>query len=102
MSRPVLGDEPARSEALPNAANGAVNNADRLGDLRRRYRELSGAALLRPLIQHEFCGRLAVVSSFGAESAVLLALVAEIDPNVPVLFLDTGKLFGETLRYRDE
>jgi phosphoadenosine phosphosulfate reductase len=101
MSRPVLGDEPAGSRPLPKAANGAVHNADRLGDLRRRYWELSGAALLRPLIQHEFCGRLAVVSSFGAESAVLLALVAEIDRNVPVLFLDTGKLFGETLRYRD-
>ena len=46
-------------------------------------------------------GRTAVVSSFGAESAVLLHLVAQIDPNTPVLFLNTGKLFGETLRYRD-
>ena len=53
------------------------------------------------LIQHAFCRRLAVVSSFGAESAVLLALIAEIDRGVPILFLDTGKLFGETLRYRD-
>lgn len=43
----------------------------------------------------------AVVSSFGSESAVLLHMVAEIDPNTPVLFLNTGKLFGETLRYRD-
>jgi phosphoadenosine phosphosulfate reductase len=42
-----------------------------------------------------------VVSSFGSESAALLALVAEIDQRVPVLFLDTGKLYGETLRYRD-
>ena len=48
-----------------------------------------------------FPGRTAVVSSFGAESAVLLHLAAEIDPNTPVLFLNTGKLFGETLRYRD-
>jgi phosphoadenosine phosphosulfate reductase len=47
-----------------------------------------------------FCGRLAVVSSFGTESAALLALVAEIDRGVPVLFLDTGRLFAETLRYR--
>lgn len=44
---------------------------------------------------------LAVVSSFGSESAVLLHLVASVDPTVPVLFLNTGKLFGETLRYRD-
>ena len=42
-----------------------------------------------------------VVSSFGSESAVLLHLVAEIDPTTPILFLNTGKLFGETLRYRD-
>ena len=42
-----------------------------------------------------------MVSSFGSESAVLLHLVAEIDPTTPVLFLNTGKLFGETLRYRD-
>ena len=45
--------------------------------------------------------RLALVSSFGAESAVLLHMVAEINPNTPILFLNTGKLFGETLRYRD-
>ncbi len=49
----------------------------------------------------EFLGKTAVVSSFGAESAVLLKLVAQVDPNTPVLFLNTGKLFGETLRYRD-
>jgi phosphoadenosine phosphosulfate reductase len=49
----------------------------------------------------EFAGKTAVVSSFGAESAVLLKLVAQVDPNTPILFLNTGKLFGETLRYRD-
>jgi phosphoadenosine phosphosulfate reductase len=49
----------------------------------------------------ELDGRAAVVSSFGAESAVLLHMVAAIDPKTPVLFLNTGKLFGETLRYRD-
>ena len=44
--------------------------------------------------------RLALVSSFGAESAVLLHLAAQVDPTVPVLFLDTGMLFGQTLDYR--
>ncbi len=70
--------------------------------LRERYAGLHGAELLRPMIEREFPGEIAIVSSFGAESAVLLALLAEIDPTVPVLFLDTGKLFGETLRYRDQ
>jgi phosphoadenosine phosphosulfate reductase len=46
-------------------------------------------------------GRLAVVSSFGTESAVLLKLVADVDRSLPVLFLDTQWLFKETLSYRD-
>ena len=41
------------------------------------------------------------MSSFGAEAAVLLHLAAKIDTAIPIIFLDTGKLFGETLRYRD-
>ena len=45
--------------------------------------------------------RLAVVSSFGTESAALLKVMAEVDPAIPVIFLDTGWLFEETLAYRD-
>jgi len=80
----------------------AFRKPDRLENLRARYAGLDGADLLRPMIEREFHGRIALVSSFGAEAAVLLALVADIDPAVPVIFLDTGKLFGETLRYRDQ
>lgn len=49
-----------------------------------------------------FPGKLALVSSFGAEAAVLLALAADVDKSLPILFVDTRKLFGETLRYRDQ
>ncbi|NLH80738.1 MAG: phosphoadenylyl-sulfate reductase, partial [Phyllobacteriaceae bacterium] len=52
-------------------------------------------------IRDLFPGRLAVVSSFGAESAVLLDLVAEVSTAVPILFVDTGQLFAETLAHRD-
>ncbi len=45
--------------------------------------------------------RLAVVSSFGTESAALLKVMADVDPAIPVIFLDTGWLFEETLAYRD-
>ena len=45
--------------------------------------------------------RLAVVSSFGTESAALLKVMADVDPAIPVIFLDTGWLFEETLVYRD-
>lgn len=47
-----------------------------------------------------FGDRLALVSSFGAESAVLLDIAAKVRPDIPVLFLDTGMLFGQTLDYR--
>lgn len=47
-------------------------------------------------------GRLAAVSSFGTESAVLLKLVADVDRSLPVLFLDTLWLFKQTLAYRDQ
>ena len=49
-----------------------------------------------------FGRRFALVSSFGSESAVLLHIAAEVSKDIPVLFLDTGKLFGETKRYRDQ
>lgn len=70
-------------------------------DLAARYGHLHGADLLHPLLTGDLKGRIALVSSFGTESAVLLHMVAGIDPGVPVIFIDTGKLFGETLRYRD-
>ncbi|MGQ0484815.1 MAG: phosphoadenylyl-sulfate reductase [Hyphomicrobiales bacterium] len=63
------------------------------------YAGLEGRELLEPLIR-DFGGRLAVVSSFGAESAVLLHMVSEVDKSTPIIFLDTGKLFWETLSYR--
>ncbi len=58
-------------------------------------------SVLRNAITHQFPGRIALVSSFGAESAVLLHMASQIDNALPVIFLDTGKLFPETLAYRD-
>ena len=75
--------------------------------LNARYAEASAQDLLRAVLVdgalgESGTGRVALVSSFGAESAVLLHLAAAIDPAVPVLFLETGKHFPETLAYRDE
>lgn len=50
----------------------------------------------------KFRGRIAIVSSFGAEAAALLHIVARIDRTTPVIFLDTGKHFAQTLAYRDD
>jgi len=63
------------------------------------YAGLEGRQLLEPILR-DFAGRAAVVSSFGAESAVLLHMVSEVDKATPVIFLDTGKHFWETLSYR--
>lgn len=67
-----------------------------------RYGSLEGEALLRPLLERELRGRTALLSSFGSESALLLDMIAKIDRATPVIFLDTDKLFPETLRYRDQ
>ncbi len=69
--------------------------------LNTRFASASPAELLRGVLREKLTGRTAVVSSFGAESAVLLHLVASIDPATPVIFLDTLKHFPETLAYRD-
>jgi phosphoadenosine phosphosulfate reductase len=63
------------------------------------YAGLEGEQLLGPILR-DFAGKAAVVSSFGAESAVLLHMVAQVDKATPVIFLDTGKHFWETLSYR--
>lgn len=73
----------------------------RAASLARAYQGADGSALLHAMLAVEFPGRIAVASSFGAESAALLALVAEIEPSTPVIFLDTGKLFRETIGYRE-
>ncbi len=70
--------------------------------MQARFDGVEAAEMLRQLVTGELAGRVASVSSFGAESAVLLHMVASIDVDVPVIFTNTQKMFGETLAYRDE
>jgi phosphoadenosine phosphosulfate reductase len=70
--------------------------------LNTRYAGWGAHDILAELIHEEFAGHIALVSSFGAQSVVLLHLIASIHPGTPIIFIDTGKLFGSTLRYRDE
>ncbi|MEX0644486.1 MAG: phosphoadenylyl-sulfate reductase [Parvularculaceae bacterium] len=65
-----------------------------------RYGAAEASEILTRAIREEFPGRIALVSSFGAESAALLHLVAQVSPSTPVLFLNTGKHFAQTLNYR--
>lgn len=84
-----------RTPVLPSAAR----RAERLA---ARYAHLDGAAAIRAVLGDADAGRVAAVSSFGTESAVLLHMIARIAPDTPILFLDTGKMFRETLDYVDE
>ena len=76
--------------------------SQRARDLSARYESLPPQDILRDIIRNEFFGDIALSSSFGADSAVLLHMIAEIDPNFPILFLDTDRHFFQTLQYRDE
>jgi phosphoadenosine phosphosulfate reductase len=70
-----------------------------LSRLQSFYGDLNAPLLLHAMIKEEFEGRIALLTSFGADAGLMLSLVAEIDPATPVLFLETGKHFPETLEY---
>ncbi|MFZ1471192.1 MAG: phosphoadenylyl-sulfate reductase [Paracoccaceae bacterium] len=74
--------------------------AERVAALNTRYRHHSATAVLEHSLKDVDLGRVALVSSFGAESVVLLHLVSMIAPETPVLFVDTRMLFPETLEYQ--
>lgn len=98
-----VADVPPDPDAPPPPSPSRIAVADaKVRAFSHKYGHLSAQKLLAAMIETEFSGRIALVSSFGTEAAVLLHMVSEIDLNLPVLFLDTQKLFGETLRYRDQ
>ncbi len=74
----------------------------RVTRLNARYRHHGATDVLRGALKDPDAGRIAMVSSFGAESVALLHLVAMVDRNTPVLFIDTRLLFAETLVYQEE
>ena len=69
--------------------------------LETRFARLKAFSLLRLAIEDLYPGRIALVSSFGADAVALLHMVAQIDAATPVIFVDTGQHFPETLAYRD-
>ena len=98
--QPRFSSDPAPANDTPFAL-GNLALAARAEWLNRRWADASTERVLADAIELAFKGRIAVVSSFGTEAAVLLHLVAQIDKATPILFLDTGKHFLETLTYRD-
>jgi phosphoadenosine phosphosulfate reductase len=95
------------AEADPARIRDRIDTAPRFSEgdamrLNRMFRGSDTREMIASLFEDNLTGDMVVVSSFGAESAVLLHLLAVVDRNVPVLFLDTGKHFPETIAYRDE
>jgi phosphoadenosine phosphosulfate reductase len=72
---------------------------DRVAGLNLTWRNASAEDVIAG-VASEFPGQVALVSSFGAEAAVLLGMVAEVDRDLPVLMVDTLMLFEETLDYQ--
>lgn len=73
-----------------------------LSRLQAFYGDFKAELLLQAMINDEFKDKIALVSSFGADSAALIKLVSDVNPAIPILFLDTGKHFKETLDYVKE
>ncbi len=86
---------PGRTDVAP--AGGGVD----VEALAHRYEHTGASTRLKAAIVDLFPGRIALVSSFGAEASVLLHLIAAIDRATPVIFVDTSFHFDETLAYRD-
>jgi phosphoadenosine phosphosulfate reductase len=94
MHTQMTTDEPFSSEILENFLD--ANEGD---PLFQKYNSLEDVVLLEAVLNEEAFGNTAVVSSFGADSALLLAMVAEVNASTSVIFLDTGKHFPETTDY---
>ena len=82
--------ELTRLEAVARRLNGAWSDLTAVEMLRNTFTE--SAFIKNPV----------VVSSFGADSAVLLHLLSLVEKSAEVVFLDTGFHFDETLTYRRE
>ena len=69
----------------------------RLARLNGELRDASAQTILRVSMIREWPERMTYVSSVA-----MLALIADVDPSLPIVFLDTGMHFPQTLDHRDE
>ncbi|QLC20920.1 phosphoadenylyl-sulfate reductase [Parasphingopyxis sp. CP4] len=84
------------------ATNQSLELRQTADQLNSAFAELSASQILDRVLNGGVAGRPAVISSFGAEAAALLKLIADKDPATPVVFLDTRKHFSDTLDYVDD
>jgi phosphoadenosine phosphosulfate reductase len=80
---------------------GTADDRDTLATVNRSFENLSAQQRVEQAIEL-LPGAHVMSSSFGAQSAVMLHLVNQVVPNIPVVLIDTGYLFPETYRFIDE
>ncbi|WP_298881031.1 phosphoadenylyl-sulfate reductase [uncultured Bradyrhizobium sp.] len=85
----------------PQISSTSVSALPSAEELDRALRDAAPAEIIAAALKTVGREKLALVSSFGTESATLLKVASDVDPAIPVIFLDTGWLFEETLAYRD-
>lgn len=99
-SGPIQGPAPTRPTSSDKPSDAKLEAiADRLN---AQYADAGAAAILTAALDPELGLETAAISSFGAESAALLHLIAEEKPDLPVVFLETGQHFFQTLQYRSK
>ncbi|MDB5421232.1 MAG: phosophoadenylyl-sulfate reductase, partial [Brevundimonas sp.] len=86
----------------PKAANDGKDLQGLADRLNRQLADADAAAILKAALDPALGLKTAAISSFGAESAALLHLIAEAKPDLPVVFLETGQHFFQTLQYRSK
>lgn len=77
-----------------------VSVTDRAAKLNHQYHGNGAVSVLSHALSDPMIGRICLVSSFGAESVVLLHLISIMDPSLPILFIDSELLFTQTLTYQ--
>jgi phosphoadenosine phosphosulfate reductase len=87
--------------ATPFTADPAADDLPAAEELARSLADAKPSEIIAAALRTVGREKLALVSSFGTESAALLKVMADVDPAIPVIFLDTGWIFEETLAYRD-
>ena len=70
--------------------------------LNDRYAEADPTTVLRAALGPAWDLKVAALSSFGAEASVVLDMISQVDRALPILFLDTGQHFLQTLSYREQ
>ena len=72
-----------------------------VADLNERFETAAPPEIVRWAVAEAGLGRIAIASAFQAEGTCLIHMATQVDPDVPILFLETGFHFAETLAFKE-